>query len=93
MATTIPVIKLKRGTYTALSNVPYIDGTLYFGQNAIIDTGTAQADATERNIFVVDVSNDDGTSVNRRKLDAYRAFYADAANVASVADSYLLLLL
>lgn len=87
MATTIPVIKLKRGTYTALSNVPYIDGTLYFGQNAIIDAGTAQADATERNIFVVDVSNDDGTSVNRRKLDAYRAFYADAANVASVADS------
>lgn len=85
MATTIPVIKLKRGAYTALSSVPSIDGTLYFAQNTSIAGSTAKSDTTERNIFVVDVTSDDGTMTNRRKLDAYRAFYADNAGVADSA--------
>ena len=91
MAVTNPLVKLKRGTYASLNNTPSIDGTMYlveFNDTPEIDESTAKIDASRRHMFAVDVTADDGVTVNRHRLDAYRAFYANAAGYAEAADAW-----
>lgn len=92
MPLTNPLVKLKRGTYTALSNTPSIDGTMYlveFNDIPELDASTAAIDNARRHIFSVDVTADDGVTVNRHKLDAYRAFYANRSGVATSAEYWV----
>ena len=91
MAVTNPLVKLKRGTYASLGQTPSIDGTMYlveFNSTPEIDESTARIDPARRHMFAVDVTADDGVTVNRHRLDAYRAFYANAAGYATTADSW-----
>lgn len=81
-----PVVKLKRGSYSALSSYPTIDGTLYFGVDATPTLSQAEkGESAAYSLFVLDM--DDGTgSIVRKTLDSYRALYAKEAGSASTAD-------
>lgn len=85
-----PVIKLKRGAYSNLTNYASIDGQIYFASNG---EGTLQSAFTELqtenkgtnfNTLVFDIQ--EGNSVIRRDLDAFRAIYAINAGTAKVAE-------
>lgn len=79
-----PIVKLKRGTRTALNSYPTIDGQLYFATASedALSASTAAND-TSYNIFVLD--QESGNSVVRTNLDAYKAFYAKQAGTAATA--------
>ena len=83
-----PVVKLKRGVYTSLDTYPTIDGQLYFATSAenALSASSAALDSSGFNLFVLDIEN--GNSVERRKLDAYRSFYAQQANLAAAAGKW-----
>lgn len=83
-----PVVKLKRGIYSALDLYPTIDGQLYFatGANDVLTASAAQNDSSSFSVFVLDVEN--GNSVERKKLDAYRSLYAQTADTATSASKW-----
>lgn len=90
---TNPLVKLKRGTYTAMGNVPNIDGTIYLASlndNEQIQVANTVTEANAWHLFCVDATGiaDGEETVFRYKLDAYRALFAKKAAVASTADGF-----
>ena len=84
---TNPVIKMKRGTYENLPTTS-IDGQIYFasnGESALESryNGAGAGKDTSFNTLSFDVQ--EGNSVIRRDLDAYRAIHALSAGTAETA--------
>ena len=83
---TNPLVKLKRGAYSNLTNYPSVDGQLFFASNSAAQLANAASDSEGYNVIVFDIQ--DGNSVIRRNVDAYRAIYAQTAGTATTAGKW-----
>lgn len=85
---TNPVVKLKRGSLANLSLYPAIDGCMYLASAAANDNIAQDAitSTDSYNIFVIGVQN--GSSVEQKRLDAYRAYYAQQTGYADKAGAW-----
>ena len=79
---TNPLVKLKRGAYSNLTNY----GQLFFASNSAAALANAASDSEGYNVIVFDIQ--DGNNVIRRNVDAYRAIYAQTAGTATTAGKW-----
>lgn len=90
---TNPLVKLKRGPYSAMGNVPNIDGTIYLAELQPTDQNilaSTTQETTDWHLFFIDTTAfANGTeTVFRHKLDAFRALYAKQSAYATTAGSW-----